>query len=107
MPGQRHSQPTPTSLRQGSMRVLVSPANCTFGRMAGVFYVPHCDSQTLLGSNLRLEKDGGKIRESPGTGSTFPLLNGFISLSIFLDGATSWERNEYSRKFDAQVFKQN
>ena len=35
MPGQRHSQPTPTSTGQGCMY-----ATCTFGRMTGVFYMP-------------------------------------------------------------------
>ena len=38
-PGQRYSQPTPTSLGQGCMRVYVQPATCIFGRMTEVFYV--------------------------------------------------------------------
>ena len=40
MPGQHHSQPTPTSLDQGYMRVYVQPATCTFCTMTGIFCVP-------------------------------------------------------------------
>ena len=39
MPAQ-NSQPTPTSLGHGCMRVWVQPATYTSDRMTGVFYVP-------------------------------------------------------------------
>ena len=63
MPGQ-HSQPTPTLLGQGFVRVVLEPATCTFVRKTGVFYVPmrlHRVERTPNKSQHRKFTPGQKI----------------------------------------------
>ena len=78
MPGQRHSQPTPTSLGQRCIYVYVSPATCIFGRktffLRFFFFTCHC-------SNTWVERTPNKSQQTKITlekkKNLQPLLPGF------------------------------